>query len=80
MIVFDLKCENGHRFEEWFASSAEYEDRQAAHALACPTCGDTHVDKALMAPRVNGGGAAAEPSTPCGMPACAAGGCQMLGR
>jgi hypothetical protein len=27
MIVFNLKCAEGHAFEEWFASSAEYEAR-----------------------------------------------------
>lgn len=79
MIVYDLKCGGGHRFEEWFASSADYDAKAAADGLACPECGDTHVEKALMAPRINGGGAAAEPATPCGMPACSAGGCQMLG-
>ena len=25
MIVYDLHCDNGHRFEGWFGSSADYE-------------------------------------------------------
>lgn len=79
MIVFDLRCEQGHTFEEWFKSSAEFEERSAAHDLACPTCGDTHIEKGLMAPRVNGGAAAPAPSTPCGMSACAGGTCAMMG-
>lgn len=79
MIVFDLRCEHGHTFEEWFRSSAEYEERATAHDLTCPSCGDTHIEKALMAPRVNGGSAAAVPATPCGMPACGAGSCAMMG-
>lgn len=75
MIVFDLKCGEGHVFEDWFASSAAFEDRVAAGDMQCPTCGDRHVTKALNAPRINGGAAA--PPAPCGLPACAAGGCQM---
>jgi hypothetical protein len=75
MIVFDLKCGEGHTFEEWFKSSADYEERTAAQAIACPECGDTHIAKGLMAPRVNGGAAA--PATPCGLPACAGGTCAM---
>jgi hypothetical protein len=77
MIVFDLKCRDGHTFEEWFASSSDYE-KKAAGGLACPTCGDTHVEKALSAPRVNGG--AREPApAPCGLPQCGAGTCAFAG-
>ncbi|PNQ02331.1 DUF1178 family protein [Sphingobium sp. SA916] len=53
MIVFDLKCESqGHVFEAWFGSSADYEDQKARGLLACPLCGDWHVGKAVMAPAV----------------------------
>jgi hypothetical protein len=75
MIVFDLHCDHGHTFEEWFASRAEYDRRHAAREIACPECGGTSVTKALSAPRINGGAAA--PSVgPCGLPACGAGICQ----
>ena len=79
MIVFDLKCAGGHVFEEWFASSADYEAKQAAQAVSCPECGDTGISKALMAPHVAAGASAPSPATPCGLPACAPGGCQMAG-
>jgi hypothetical protein len=52
MIVFDLSCGHGHRFEAWFNSSAGYADQRARGLIACPVCGDTAVDKAVMAPRV----------------------------
>ncbi|MFD2430716.1 DUF1178 family protein [Sphingobium scionense] len=53
MIVFDLKCEGqGHVFEAWFGSSADYADQKARGLLACPLCGDTRIGKALMAPAV----------------------------
>lgn len=64
MIVFSLRCAKGHVFDEWFASGAEYETRVADGDLACPTCGDTHVAKAIMAPRVSSG-AGDQPATPC---------------
>ena len=56
MIVFDLKCEGqGHVFEAWFGSSADYADQKERGLLACPLCGDTRVGKALMAPAVAAG-------------------------
>jgi len=78
MIVFNLQCRSGHGFEEWFTSSADYKAKMVAHEVACPKCGDTDLTKAISAPRVNGG--TSEPVAPCGMPACGAGGCQMMGR
>lgn len=77
MIVYDLHCANGHVFEEWFSSAGDYDNKAAEHDLACPECGDTTVAKGLSAPRVNAG--AAKPAeTPCGLPACGTGGCQMM--
>ncbi len=78
MIVFNLQCGSGHGFEEWFNSSADYEAKLAAREVVCPECGDTHLTKAVSAPRIGGG--ASEPVAPCGLPACGAGGCQMMGR
>ena len=53
MILFDLRCKDGHAFEAWFRDSAAYEDQVAAGDLACPVCGTDEVSKALMAPAVN---------------------------
>jgi hypothetical protein len=77
MIVFDLHCSHGHIFEEWFDSGADVERRLRDAAVTCPECGDARVEKALAAPRVNSGASA--PATPCGLPACSAGGCQFSG-
>jgi hypothetical protein len=52
MIVFDLSCHEGHRFEGWFASSTDYAEQQARGLLACPSCGSAEVSKAPMAPAV----------------------------
>ena len=52
MIVFDLRCGVGHVFEAWFASSAAWEEQRSAGQVGCPLCGDTGVEKAVMAPAV----------------------------
>src|SRR5690606_373334 len=53
MILFDLRCKDGHAFEAWFRDGAAYEEQVAAGDLACPVCGSAEVSKALMAPAVN---------------------------
>ncbi|MEM7688078.1 MAG: DUF1178 family protein [Pseudomonadota bacterium] len=52
MIVFDLHCEHGHRFEGWFGSSSDYESQLERGLVACPKCGTLKVSKAPMAPAV----------------------------
>ena len=52
MIVFDLSCDNGHRFEAWFRSSSAFEEQGAKGLLVCPHCGSGEVAKAPMAPAV----------------------------
>jgi len=52
MIRYTLVCDRGHEFESWFANSSAY-DKQAKRGLvACPACGATKVEKAIMAPRL----------------------------
>ena len=54
MIRYALACAKGHTFESWFQNSAAY-DKQAKRGLVeCPVCGDTKVEKALMAPTLVG--------------------------
>jgi len=53
MILFDLRCKDGHAFEAWFRDGAAYEEQVAAGDLACPVCGSAEVSKALMAPAVS---------------------------
>lgn len=50
MILFDLRCGDGHEFEAWFRDSAAYDAQAAAGEIGCPICGDHRVEKALMAP------------------------------
>jgi hypothetical protein len=55
MIVFDLGCDNAHRFEGWFASTAEFERQQQGRLLSCPLCGSTSINRLVTAARVNTG-------------------------
>jgi hypothetical protein len=55
MILFDLRCANGHGFEAWFRDSATYDHQVAAGEISCAICGSTEVSKALMAPAVASG-------------------------
>lgn len=52
MIVFDLSCGEGHRFEGWFGSSEDFAGQQARGLVACPQCGSAEIEKAPMAPAV----------------------------
>ena len=55
MIVFDLHCKDGHRFEGWFASARDFAAQKKGGLLSCPVCGDATIAKGLSAPRLNMG-------------------------
>ena len=53
MILYKLKCTDGHHFEAWFKDSISF-DRQAKRGeVECPVCSVTSVVKAPMAPAVS---------------------------
>lgn len=52
MIVYDLICDQSHRFEGWFGSSDDYVEQLERGLLSCPHCGSEAVTKAPMAPAV----------------------------
>jgi hypothetical protein len=63
MIVFDLQCAEGHRFEGWFSSARDFGSQQKRGLLDCPSCGSKSVERALSAPRLNlGAQEAAKPA------------------
>ena len=43
MIIFDLSCNNGHRFEGWFQSSEAFDEQLAGGLVACPFCGSGEI-------------------------------------
>ncbi|MFZ9396421.1 MAG: DUF1178 family protein [Erythrobacter sp.] len=52
MIVYDLICDQGHRFEGWFGSSADFAQQHERELVSCPSCASVEVTKAPMAPAV----------------------------
>ena len=62
MIVFDLLCGSGHRFEGWFNSAGDFTAQKKHKILECPTCGTAKVDRVPSAARLNLG--AQEPAKP----------------
>jgi hypothetical protein len=61
MIVYSLRCKDGHKFEGWFGSSAAYDEQAAGGKLVCPVCDSHRIEKAIMAPAVSGTGKSAQP-------------------
>lgn len=54
MIRYALACDNGHEFEGWFGSSADFDDQAQRGLLECPLCATKAVRKQIMAPSVVG--------------------------
>lgn len=64
MIRYALVCAKGHTFESWFQSSAAYDKQAKRKLVECPLCGDTKIDKALMAPKLSGTRKRGRPALP----------------
>jgi hypothetical protein len=43
MIIFELGCTQGHRFEGWFSSAEDFTRQCESEMVRCPTCDDAHV-------------------------------------
>jgi hypothetical protein len=69
MIVFDLLCGTGHRFEGWFGSAADFASQKERRLLQCPTCGSAHVERVPSAARFNLGATEPKPQSPTAKPA-----------
>ena len=53
MKVLDLQCAQGHGFEGWFGSEADFQSQQTRALVQCPLCGDATISKKLSAPRLS---------------------------
>ena len=49
MIVFDLKCSNGHIFEGWFKNRKTFDRQNKKALISCPVCNDISITKKLSA-------------------------------
>ena len=52
MIHYQLRCGADHQFDGWFKDSAAFESQAGHNLVSCPECGDTVVNRALMAPAI----------------------------
>jgi hypothetical protein len=67
MILFTLRCSQGHEFDGWFRDGDGFEAQRQGGEIACPHCGDTAVEKAVMAPRLGRSKEAKPPMSPAQM-------------
>lgn len=44
MIIFDIKCENGHRFEGWFKDRQAFVKQNKQKLVSCPVCSSINVE------------------------------------
>ena len=53
MIKYNLKCNNNHEFESWFADSKDFEKLKNNKLLECIFCGSKKITKSIMAPMIS---------------------------
>jgi hypothetical protein len=53
MIHYNVRCSHGHEFDGWYTDSAGFDRLVGRGLVECPTCGDTKVQRAMMAPAVS---------------------------
>ena len=54
MIAYALHCHKGHEFDGWFRDSTMFDEQARSGHLRCPSCNSVRIEKAIMAPAVNG--------------------------
>jgi len=47
VIIYDLKCENGHEYEGWFQDRIAFEEQKERKLINCPVCGSLNAEVAL---------------------------------
>lgn len=44
MIIYDLRCCNGHKFEGWFQDRKAFEEQKGNELVTCPVCGSSDAE------------------------------------
>lgn len=52
MIILDLVCDAGHRFEGWFPSSESFEHQLRSRSVGCPHCDSHRIERLPAAPNI----------------------------
>jgi hypothetical protein len=64
MKVYNLSCEQSHRFEGWFSSEEDFIAQSAQSLIECPLCSNRRITKLPSAPHLN----LTAPQTPAPQP------------
>ena len=67
MIIYDLCCDNDHKFEGWFRSANDFDDQIERHLVCCPQCDSHKVHRIPSAVAISSN--ASEEKSPCAKPA-----------
>lgn len=54
MIIYDLKCADGHKFEGWFQDRTAFEEQKKRKQISCPICGNLSAEVMLPSLTVMG--------------------------
>ena len=54
MIIYDLSCDNDHRFEGWFRSADDFEAQLERRIVLCPQCDSANVRRVPSAVAIGG--------------------------
>jgi hypothetical protein len=44
LIIYDLQCENGHKFDGWFKDREAFNEQNSRNLVTCPVCNCLKVD------------------------------------
>lgn len=72
MIIYDLSCDNEHRFEGWFQSPEAFEAQQHRRLVTCPQC-ESHVVRRIPSAVAIGSSRQMAPAAEQSAPSAAAG-------
>lgn len=54
MIIYDLSCDNEHRFEGWFRSAEDFDTQIERHLVRCPQCDSATIRRVPSAVAIGG--------------------------
>ena len=77
MIVLNLLCDYGHRFEGWFASGEAFRSQSQRQLVHCPQCQTAAVSQLPSAPHVKRGAADVDVPEKLALPVAAPGMAQL---
>lgn len=55
MVIYDLSCADGHKFEGWFKQPDNFTDQLENSMLSCPVCGSVNIRKLPTASHIRTG-------------------------